>query len=386
MKYVPSVNIEFGIDKSFEYIVTPNAENVVENVVSNFQSGIHSFSIIGTYGTGKSSFLMALERDLTMRTRVLVRNNSIFGGFEKFEILNILGDYSSLSHLVAEKMNCEGENIFSALKDFYERAKAKKKFVFIVIDEFGKVLEHAANNNPEQELYFLQKLAEFVNLPSRNIIMLTTLHQNFGAYSTKLDEAQRNEWMKVKGRFKDIVFSEPIEQLLFLASLQIGKSNKLINDKNAFDSIYEIAHKAHFISSSFNEGIAENLYPLDPFSATSLTKAIQMYGQNERTLFSFLAAKGAGSLDEFCPKSTETYNLAHVYAYITNNFYTSIIGNHSDSVSWSAMKVAIERTESGVIDDDMISDAVKLVKTIGMLNLFGNSGIIISKEYANYLC
>ncbi len=42
------------------------------------------------------------------------------------------------------------------------------------------VLEHAAKNNPERELYFMQKLAEFVNVPSRNILLfLTTLHQNF---------------------------------------------------------------------------------------------------------------------------------------------------------------------------------------------------------------
>jgi hypothetical protein len=380
MKYVPSINIESGIDTSFEYIVTPNAMNVVENVVSNYQSGIHSFSIIGTYGTGKSSFLMALERDLTTTSQVLIYDNSIFSGYEKFEFLNILGDYSSLSYLLTKKLKCEGENIFSALKDYYDRAKAKKKFVFIVIDEFGKILEHAANNNPEQELYFLQKLAEFVNLPSRNIILLTTLHQNFGAYSTKLDETQRNEWMKVKGRFKDIVFSEPIEQLLFLASQQIGKSDKQIKYRKEFDSIYDLAYKVHFISSSFSMETAENLYPLDPFSATSLTKAIQRYGQNERTLFSFLTAKGAGSLEEFIPKNTETYNLAYAYDYITNNFFTAITGYQGDSVSWSAMKVAIERTESGIIAEEMIENAVRLVKAIGMLNHFGNSGIIISKE------
>lgn len=64
MKYNPSINIEYGIDKDFHYIVTPNAQAVTGELVSNFHSGIHSFSIIGTYGTGKSSYLMALERDL----------------------------------------------------------------------------------------------------------------------------------------------------------------------------------------------------------------------------------------------------------------------------------------------------------------------------------
>ncbi len=47
--------------------------------------------------------------------------------------------------------------------------------------------------------YFMQKLAEFVNVPSRKILLLTTLHQNFNAYSRKLNEVQKEEWTKVKG-------------------------------------------------------------------------------------------------------------------------------------------------------------------------------------------
>src|SRR5690606_13218044 len=110
--------------------------------------------------------------------------------------------------------------------------KKKGEFVLLVIDEFGKVLEHAANHNPEKELYFLQQLAEFVNHPKRdNVLLITTLHQNFGSYSKKLNEQQRNEWEKVKGRLKEIVFSEPVEQLLHLAAEQIEKSKTSIVSK-----------------------------------------------------------------------------------------------------------------------------------------------------------
>lgn len=73
----------------------------------------------------------------------------------------------------------------------------------------------------------MQQLAEFINHQKHdNILLITTLHQNFGAYSKKLSEQQRNEWEKVKGRFKEVVFSEPIEQLLHLAATQIENSNK----------------------------------------------------------------------------------------------------------------------------------------------------------------
>ena len=79
MKYNSSVNIEYGIDIDFQYIVTPNSQAVTGELLSNFHSGIHSFSIIGTYGTGKSSYLMALVRDLLSGTYSLIKNNKIFG-------------------------------------------------------------------------------------------------------------------------------------------------------------------------------------------------------------------------------------------------------------------------------------------------------------------
>ena len=88
MKYTPSVNIEYGIDKDFKYIVTPNAQQVIGNIISSFRAGMHTFSLIGTYGTGKSSFLMALERDLNEGTTELVSDKSVFGKFDGFECLN----------------------------------------------------------------------------------------------------------------------------------------------------------------------------------------------------------------------------------------------------------------------------------------------------------
>lgn len=206
MKFNLSINISQGVSEDFNYIVTPNAQKVYGNIVDSFQSGIHSFSIIGTYGTGKSSFLMALEQDLLNNKYNLVSGKSVFANAESFEFINIVGDYSPLSTLLSKELSIassdDSKNIFSTLAKYLMKLKAQNKFLFIFIDEFGKILEHAANNCPEKELYFLQALAEFVNVPSRNVILITTLHQNFGTYAHKLSETQRNEWLKVKGRFK----------------------------------------------------------------------------------------------------------------------------------------------------------------------------------------
>lgn len=382
MSYIPSINIESNFSDDFNYIVTENSKSVLGNIVNNFNAGNHSFTIIGTYGTGKSSFILALEKGLIEQKSALVQNKKVFGNFDKFEFLNIVGDYSSMHSLLCKKLSLDlsddNQNVFDALNKYYQSLKKKNTFLFIVVDEFGKVLEHAANNNPEKELYFLQKLAEFVNTNTRNIVLLTTLHQNFSSYAHKLNEFQKQEWNKVKGRFKEIVFAEPVEQLLYLASQKLEESPTELKSKEEsnLSLIYNLAKKAKICSDSFSFDIAKKIYPLDPVSANCLTLAIQRYGQNERTLFSFLNAYGKGSLREYIPNETLTYNLATVYDYLIYNFYSALSESNTDSTNWRAINVAIERVENGAIAAEFIHDALSIVKTIGLLNIFSNTAII----------
>ena len=296
-----SANIENGFAADAQYIVTPNAQHAIHGIVSDYQTGIHSFTIIGTYGTGKSSFLLALESDLQkQRKQQYLLNPKSLQQTAKFEILKIVGDYAEMSILLQRSLNVESSKIsvLDELKAYYSRCQKQGKFLVIIIDEFGKVLEHTAKNNPEKELYFLQKLCEVVNNPQRQILLLTTLHQNFSAYAKGMTEEQVNEWTKVKGRFKEITFVEPIEQLLLLASQQLQEERKTIVGENA-KPLCQLAKETHYVSDDFAEQTALELYPLDLFSAYAITAAIQRYGQNERSLFTFLASRGTNSIMEF---------------------------------------------------------------------------------------
>lgn len=388
MKYTPSINIEYGIEDDFRYIVTPNAKAITGSLLSNYHSGIHSFSIIGTYGTGKSCYLMALERDLLRGSHDLLKGLEVLDDVAKVECLNILGDYKSLSTLLAEKLECtqsdDTRNVFNALAAYYNRLKKQNVFLMIVVDEFGKVLEYASKHNPERELYFLQQLAEFVNVPTRKMMLLTTLHQNFGSYARKLTETQRNEWMKVKGRYKELVFSEPVEQLLYLAAEQLSASLPRNADFSVQVELMAMAKRHKFVNENLDARTMKRLYPLDTLAAFCITKAIRQYGQNERTLFSFLTAKGDNSLSEFRPSANETYNLSLVYDYLIYNFYTALSETNADSMKWAAVRVSIERAESGVLNSAYVPNAVKIIKTIGLLNLFGSSAASISKELLTF--
>ncbi len=327
---------------------------------------------------------MALETDLKKsgKQNYLLDAKNLSDA-KSFEIMNIVGDYTEMSTLLSRTLNIEGNtnSILDGLKNYYTQCQKKGRFLLIVVDEFGKILEHAAKNNPEKELYFLQKLSELVNVPTRHMMLLTTLHQNFGAYAKGLTQEQANEWTKVKGRFKEIPFVEPVEQLLHLASAQLKEERETSDSKN-IEPLYELAKDTRYVSKDFSLETARLLFPLDLFSAYAITTAIQRYGQNERSLFTFLAAKGTNSITEFKIKEHRTYNLQNVYDYVLYNFYSYLKDANTDSMSWSSIQVSIERVEGQDWDSkEEMLHAVNLVKAIGLLNLFGTAGFKLTVEH-----
>ena len=333
MKYTPSINIAQTTFDSKSYIVTQNAVRVVGNIVDSFNAGVHSFNIIGSYGTGKSNFILAFEDSLKNNSKILITNKGQFNGFVRFKFEKIVGDYAPLQRVLTENLfpTEASDNLFENLKSYFRRAEKREEFVILVIDEFGKLLE-----------------------------------------------SQRNEWTKVKGRFHEIVFNEPVEQLLFLASKHIERAKRDIINYH-FKRIYNLAIASKFVSSSIAYDTVASLYPLDIFAAQALTLSIQRYGQNERTLFSFLEATGQGSLHLFKEKENTTYSLSDVYDYDIYNFYSYLSEINADSTAWTAIRVSLERVES-LFEGETVTNAMKLIKTIGMLNLFGKAGMQFNKE------
>ena len=379
MSYIASVNIEAGLSSDFHYIVTANARRVAGEIASSVQSGIHSFSIIGTYGSGKSSFILALEDDLVNGRKRLLSGPEVLFGCHSFDIINIVGEYASMQSLLSRKLECpEGGNVLDVLKARCRLAESSGRALLLFVDEFGKVLEHAAKNNPEEELYFLQKLSELVNDHRRKAVLITTLHQSFGAYAHQLTEAQRMEWNKVKGRYHDIVFSEPVEQYLLIAAEQMDGGKHPAIKEDVLRALYNLAKRCRFITDGFQFETALRLSPLDPMAAQCLVLAIQRYGQNERSLFSFLNSVGRYSLSDF--SGAGTYNLASVYDYLSYHFYSSIAEVNLDSSGWSAIKVAIGRVESGVLEEDLVEDSLKIVKAIGLINILSGSDVTLPRE------
>ena len=392
VKFSPSTNILRDTEKELNYIVTPNAREVFNNLINNLESGNKVFNLIGSYGTGKSTFLWALQQNLVNKKDYFTSLNGQFNGIQQFEFIKLIGDNRSLSESLAEelinsKLNNTHEKAILLLDKFYlKHCKNKGKFLCIFIDEFGKFLEYAAKENPEKELYFIQQLAEYVNDHSKNILLISTLHQGFSSYSKQLSNEQRNEWEKVKGRIKEISFNEPVEQLVKLSASFISKNYQFKANPKRIKAISNIINDSKLsLVSEIDNDLLNQIYPLDMLSVSVLVQALQRYGQNERSLFSFLSSADPYSLSSFDPQKEEYFNVESVYNYLNHNFFSFINSKFNPDFSkWSNLKGLIEKIQGRFTTD--IENRVRIIKIIGLLNMFGSKKSINNKEFlSSYL-
>jgi hypothetical protein len=375
-KFSPSVNIERDFGKSIHYIPTPNAENVVKQIDQDSQKGIRSFSIIGSYGSGKSSFLWAFQDQLLNHNKHFKSTISL-NGKNNYELVNIVGMYSPIEEALQKRTNKKND-FLEIVKSLYKKAEKRNNGLLIIIDEFGKHLEYASKHNPEKELYRVQQLAEFVNSSDRNILFIISLHQGFDTYSRELSYSQRYEWEKVRGRLKEITFNEPVQQLLFLASEHLSNNKNVPENFNILNKAISASHLFSFKSKlSFRQ--IKKLYPLDELSASLITLALQRYGQNERSLFTFLNSSDPSGLDSFEHKS-DYYSVSNCYDYLINNFHSYLASRYNpDFLSWQLLKSTLQRAET-LFDHDF-EDISKMIKTIGLLNTFTSNGAKVNEKF-----
>lgn len=382
--FSPSVNIIRDRGKRFYYLPTSNSRSIYEQIASGFRTGTHSFNIIGSYGTGKSAFLLAFSKHLTGEQSIFSPVNGQFNGCKKFEFIDIVGASGSFLKAFAEqlKVKATGKDVIKALRKRNDELASDDTCLVILVDEFGKFLEYAASTNPDEELYFVQELAEFANDQERNVLFITTLHQNFDAYAIGLQEAQRKEWEKVKGRLKELTFNEPVEQLLKLAADYIGTmdfSEPPALEEAVLTSIQEA--RAFSLRNEIDLDFASQLYPFDILAAMAMTVALQRYGQNERSLFNFLQTEEHLGINQFQPTTEDPYyHLPQVYDYLIYNYYWTLSSKFNpDYFKWMLIRNSLERIELELGHD--IEPAKKLIKTIGLIDILGSDAGKVNTKF-----
>lgn len=374
-----STNIKRDADTYLKYITTPNTLELYKLLFldENISS---SFNIIGSYGTGKSTFLWACERSLVQRQNLFnIDSQPVFDSEYKF--IKIIGSSEPLLKLFSRELGLRGRTSYLRVLNHLDKLLSDnpKLCLIIFIDEFGIILEKIAKEFASLELYFIQELAEWVNDKNRKAKLVTTLHQNFLDYSRSQSQHFRKEWEKVKGRFKDLLFNEPVEQLIFFASNQLSQFQPEKTEDENLNAISKLTTKYGLINPIKNSrsSFLKNLYPLEWLSANILVNSLQRYGQNERSLFTFLNDETKNSLKH---KAGSYFTVSKVYDYVINALYPEINSPYNqDRAQWLISFRAIERAELIFIED--YETACELIKTILLVNLFTKKGGLFNKKF-----
>ena len=252
--------------------------------------------------------------------------------------------------------------------------------LLLVVDELGKFLEYATQDSAHGDLFVLQPLAEFAARSEQApLLMLTILHQAFEQYAQRLATSQREEWAKVQGRFEDVAFVEPTEQVLRLIGDAIEKTSAV--EKPNLSVAVDLELKPRQLDTSEFMSLLENCLPLHPTVALIVSALFRRFAQNERSLFALLNSSEPHGLQDFLDNQTydgralPTFTLSNLYDYIHtalgSRLYTS-----SNGTKWAEIESAIERLPN---PSPM---TVKLIKTIGLLGIVGEGSVNLKASKA----
>jgi hypothetical protein len=255
----------------------------------------------------------------------------------------------------------------------------RSRGILLIVDELGKFLEYAARTQTSGDLFLLQQLAEATShSTSTGLFLVTILHQSFERYAAELRPAVRDEWAKVQGRFEDVAFQEPPEQLIELISRALVVKEP---PPQALAPLYhdakELAQTACDLNLSprgmslraFNRAL-KHCAPLHPLATLALVRLCRKFGQNQRSLFSFLTSREKHGFSSFLQRPSQPaafYGLPELYDYLAEGLGSGLAVGES-AARWAEIQSALDRASS-------LGEAeILFIKAVGVLSAIGQVG------------
>ena len=175
----------------------------------------------------------------------------------------------------------------------------------IIFDEFSKFLESNMDKSKMLNFKIIQDVAELASRSGKKQIHFTCI-----THKEILDYSSSDSFKTVEGRFKHIKFVASSEQSYELISNAIVKDESFAAfKKNNQAKFIEVCNKSALIDvfsdlapDSLEEKLLYGCFPLTPLSAYALLNISELVGQNERTLFTFLAQDGEFTFQDFLRK------------------------------------------------------------------------------------
>ncbi|WP_262694702.1 hypothetical protein [Kordiimonas aquimaris] len=392
-RFIRSVRIDQDTDASSieGYVFSNSLKNLLLGMgEQQKESGQGAFTWTGPYGSGKSSLALALSSLLSgTKQRRDVAANIIGEDFSNdlwallppqtkgWKCLSLIGRRDEPHQIIANALASSdllktappttSEEVIDVLLSIANATPKSSGGLIVIIDEMGKFLESAALS--DGDVYFFQLLAEAASRSNGRLIVIGILHQAFQEYASRIARDTRDEWSKIQGRFTDISVNISSEEQVELISQAIEHSsvpNSAVTTAKRTASL--IRKNLPALGHSIESALA-NAWPLNPITTTLLGPiSRRSYGQNQRSIFSFLGSSEAMGFQDFLRQtkasSKKTFLPENLWDYLIFNLESSIAVS-TDSHQFSAAKDALARCQKS--GDNHLETSI--IKTIALLEL-----------------
>lgn len=406
-----------------DYIFSDYTQSCLKRISIGLEkgSGHRAWRITGDYGAGKSSFALYLAHWFSGKADQFpesIKEKSNYHLYTKenpqFTPVLVTGSRAPLgTSILNELYKClikkystqKNLKLFKEIRSLLKQNKevSDSKIVnliieanryvtltnngfglLIIIDELGKFLEYAALYPENQDVYLLQRLAEIASRSEGSpFFIIGILHQGFDAYADQLSQTGQREWEKISARFEELVFNQPIEQTTTLISSALDANTKELNEDFIpliKEDMIKTIELGWFGVSPAKEVLVQNslkTFPLHPTVLPILMRVFNRFGQNERSLFSFLLSNEPFGLQEFAKATTlesfECYRLDNLYDYVRFNF-----GHRLSLQSYKSHWNHIESMIESFSTNDEVD--LKILKAVGIINLISQNNILATDE------
>lgn len=241
--------------------------------------------------------------------------------------------------------------------------------ISIIFDEFSKFLE--ANLEKSQMLNFkiIQDMAEAATRSKE-----AQLHFTCITHKDILDYSSSDSFKTVEGRFRTLRFVASSERSYELIANAIIKKDAFAafqkeHDKD-FEHVADISARTMLFTdisqNTYQEKLVSGCFPLSPLGAFALLHVSELVGQNERTLFTFLAQNDQYTFKDFIGKEIDKpqwITVDYIYGYFEELFKKEVFNATIHSV-WSKTNSAIRQVSN--------PDQLSILKAIAIINIIGD--------------
>ena len=408
-QFLRSIQIDddFGREDALSgYVCQGTAQSLLESMAQQLlETKQRAFTWTGPYGGGKSSLALMLcslvgpnqkLRDRAKKILALPSDSQIHRAFDAqgtgWTVLPVVGKRISVRDQLISTIEKRTGTALSKKKnadviaELVTLAESNKQGLLLIIDELGKFLENAAIDSTE-DIYFFQQLAEAASRTNGNFVVVGILHQPFEAYATALGRQARDDWAKIQGRYIDIPLVAATDEVIELIGQSIKRAEN-IDVSDARQACAVIANNIKTRRPAAPKNLAESLlacWPLHP-AITSLLGPIsrRKFGQNERSIFGFLASREPLGFAEFLQSykvsGDAMYRPSNYWDYLRANSEPAILAS-PDGHRWAQAVDSVERAEAKgqAIHSDV-------AKTVALIEMFRSGAALAADEETIISC